>query len=123
MIFKDKLYQIQNVEINEGAIAAIIDLDPLHEIYSGHFPGNPITPGVVQLEIVKEVLSAHFNDSFLLKTVKNSKYLAVLNPVDNSTVTVNIRFEFIDDKNLNVSGDISSGEIVFMKFQCSYSKP
>ena len=33
-----------------------IRLNPDHEIYRAHFPGNPITPGVCIVQIISEVL-------------------------------------------------------------------
>ena len=32
-----------------------LQLHPEHEIYQAHFPGNPITPGVCQVQIVAEL--------------------------------------------------------------------
>ena len=44
------------VELTESAIAARITLRPKDElwsrVYAGHYPGNPITPGVLLCEIV-----------------------------------------------------------------------
>lgn len=32
---------------DENSAVAIIQLNPTHAVYSGHFPGNPVTPGVL----------------------------------------------------------------------------
>ena len=39
----------------EGKYICRITLNPAHPIFAGHFPGNPITPGVCMLQIIKEL--------------------------------------------------------------------
>lgn len=120
MIFKDKLYSIINLSLNEGSILANVELNASHEVYSGHFPGNPITPGVVQLEIVREILAVHFDRSYKLKSMKNCKYLAILNPHVNLIVTLRMTVEFLENECVSVSGDMSAEDITFTKFQALY---
>ena len=120
MIFKDNLYSIVDISLNEGVILANIELNASHDVYSGHFPGNPVTPGVVQLEIVREILALHFDRSFKLKSMRNCKYLAILNPHINSNVTLRMTVEFVENECVSVSGDMSAEDITFMKFQSLY---
>jgi 3-hydroxyacyl-[acyl-carrier-protein] dehydratase len=44
-------------------------VDPKLEIFSGHFPGNPILPGVIQIEMMAQV--ACFSIYDLIKEKKN----------------------------------------------------
>ena len=43
-------------QISEKEISVVIELNQQHAIYSGHFPDQPIVPGVCQIQIVKELL-------------------------------------------------------------------
>ncbi len=54
MSLKDSLYHIVSCESGK----AIVRLDPSSPVYAAHFPGYPITPGVILIEIATELLSA-----------------------------------------------------------------
>ena len=48
-------YTLQSYDKNEKSFVANIILNKDHEIFKGHFPGNPVTPGVCMMQIVKEL--------------------------------------------------------------------
>jgi 3-hydroxymyristoyl/3-hydroxydecanoyl-(acyl carrier protein) dehydratase len=50
-LFLNKLYIIEENKTD----MVRIKLNPNHEIFSGHFPDNPILPGVCVLQMVKEI--------------------------------------------------------------------
>ncbi len=52
----DKLYTFKVLKKNNEIIIADISFNPEHNIYKGHFPGLPITPGVCQVKWVKDVI-------------------------------------------------------------------
>lgn len=114
MLLKDKLYQINNLGQEDNQLIADITLNANDPIFEGHFPGNPITPGVAQLEMIKEILSAHYNCEIQLKSISNCKYLAILNPVENPNVQIKLSVTEIENE-LKVNAVFSAGETVFTK--------
>ena len=60
-MLKDSLYRILNISGENNAIEAIIELDEHHDIFKGHFPGQPVLPGVCMLQITKEILEIFFS--------------------------------------------------------------
>lgn len=122
MILKDNFYQINSLSFAENNLEASIRIDPNHAIFDGHFPGNPVTPGVIQLEMVKELLGTHFNQKIQLKQLITSKFLAVLNPQNSVEATFKMSVIEQEDHSLRVSGQLSSNEVVCLKFSGIYSK-
>ncbi|MFN9114616.1 MAG: 3-hydroxyacyl-ACP dehydratase [Bacteroidota bacterium] len=120
MILKDQFYTIKSIKESNSDLEANISINPSHEIFSGHFPGNPITPGVVQMEMIKEILSVHFKKPLKLKAVDNCKFLALLNPAANSDLTVKIRFLSSDESVIKISGTITSESTRFLQIQSEY---
>ena len=56
--FSDEKKNLGKVENLEGCeIEAKYFIHPDHPILAGHFPGNPIVPGVVQVEMMAQVAS------------------------------------------------------------------
>ncbi len=52
-------------------------------IYQAHFPGMPITPGVCIVQIAEELLSEHLHRPLQLTSIRNAKFLAILQPTDH----------------------------------------
>jgi len=84
-MFKNHFYFVEDLLIDNNVVFATIKLNPNHAIYHGHFTGNPVTPGVCQIQIVKEMLCEILQQTFILTDAKSIKFLNVL-PVDFSLV-------------------------------------
>ena len=56
MSLKDSLYHIVSCESGK----AVVRLDPSSPVYAAHFPGYPITPGVILIQIATELLTYLF---------------------------------------------------------------
>ena len=67
-----------------------IKLNPKHEIFKGHFPGQTVTPGVVLIQMTTELTQNTIEQNVKLKQVINSKFLNVMNPEKNPEVTFKI---------------------------------
>lgn len=65
---------------NKAAFNCIIELNPEHEVYKGHFEQVPIAPGVCLTQIIKEIIMDKFNTNLTLTEGKNIKFLALINP-------------------------------------------
>ncbi|CAG4995060.1 hypothetical protein DYBT9275_01538 [Dyadobacter sp. CECT 9275] len=118
-MFLNSLYTVRSIDQEEGVIMAEIRLDASHPIYRGHFPGMPVTPGVIQLEIVKEIMQQHLGRKLRLKNMRTCKFLQILNPEE--TPVVNIGIKFTDGEFLEVMSSGSFKETVYFKAQSSYA--
>ncbi len=65
---------------NNSVFNCIIELNPNHEIYKGHFEQMPIAPGVCLTQIIKEIMMDKFREKLFLTEGKNIKFLALINP-------------------------------------------
>jgi 3-hydroxyacyl-[acyl-carrier-protein] dehydratase len=45
----------QILEVDDDHIVATYRFRPEHDFYRGHFPGNPVTPGVILIEAMAQV--------------------------------------------------------------------
>jgi len=69
---------------------AHISIDPGHDIFNGHFPGQPVVPGVCMIQIVKELLEAQWGRSLLLQDAGQVKFLQLLQPIKDELLEVHI---------------------------------
>jgi 3-hydroxyacyl-[acyl-carrier-protein] dehydratase len=95
----------------------VVELDPSHRIYAGHFPGNPVVPGVCEIQIVKEALFSVKGLQGVLVSAGNIKFLNIIKPSDNPVLTIDYALNQPGEDNLSVTAVITAGETVFMKFK------
>ena len=82
MTLKNNLYTILGSETHDGRLCYNLRLHPDSFIYQAHFPGEPVTPGVCIVQMAKELLEDHLQQSLQLTTVKNVKFLSVITPIE-----------------------------------------
>ncbi|MCX2745373.1 3-hydroxyacyl-ACP dehydratase [Mangrovivirga sp. M17] len=103
-MFKDNLYKVEELTDNGSAIQATVVLDKNHKIFAGHFPGQPILPGVCTLEIMKELIEESKGRKYKLEEAGNIKFLSLVDPEKNSTLTFEINYSDSEGK-LKVSAN------------------
>ena len=120
MLLKDSFYTVIASEPTSEGLVAQLKINADHGIFEGHFPNNPVTPGVVQLEIVKELVSDFIGRKVNLQSLSNSKFLAILNPKE--TPIVHVKLSIAESEGLvKVSGQITtSTEVGILKVAAVY---
>lgn len=96
-----------------------IKVDSSHPIYSGHFPGFPVTPGVVELEIVRELTGEVLDCRLRLLKISNCKFTYILNPVVVGEMQVNISIKPVDN-DYKVVATISDTENTYLILKATY---
>ena len=116
-MLKDNLYTIQELD-NKGI--AILELNAGHQIFSGHFPGQPVVPGVCLMQMGKEILEERLQIKTRLKQAANVKFISPVDPRVISQLHLNLSYTQLEDGAIKASGNIKSGETVCFKFQGSF---
>lgn len=74
------LYTIVSISSEENKYRAYIELNPLHAVYEGHFPDNPVLPGVCTLQIIKEIVDLILQKEIRYKTISMCKFTSLIVP-------------------------------------------
>ena len=90
------LYTYEIVQSEAECIFAKISFDSSHAVYKGHFPDQPVTPGVVLIEITRNVLANMLQKSLQLVSAKELKFLNPIIPSTNNIVDLKIDFTLTD---------------------------
>ena len=77
---QNELYQIHDLQQEEGRIACRISYDAGHEIFKGHFPNQPVVPGVCTMDMIKELLQQALGKKLLLRSTGQVKFLQLILP-------------------------------------------
>ena len=99
------------------AYAARIKLHKNHPVYQGHFPGNPVVPGVCQIQIIREIFSEIIFKDFSLVSSDNIKFLNMIVPEKSPVLDVRISYNRHPEGGWQVSGTLSEEDVTFLKFK------
>jgi 3-hydroxyacyl-[acyl-carrier-protein] dehydratase len=117
----NSFFKITDIQQGEKYIISI-ELNPKHEVYKGHFPGNPIAPGVCLTQMVKETVEHITKKNLRMVTGDNLKFMAILNPEVNPNVTMTLSIKTKEDGNLQADSNVMAGTTSFFSIKASYKE-
>ncbi len=79
MLLKD-FYKIVSTSREGERLDVRIFVNKGHPIFKGHFPDNPVMPGVCILQITKELIEEAVGSQLLMSQSRNIKFKAIINP-------------------------------------------
>jgi 3-hydroxymyristoyl/3-hydroxydecanoyl-(acyl carrier protein) dehydratase len=86
---REKWYRFSDLRQNDhGEINARIWINPDSPWFSGHFPDNPILPGIAQLTMVFDVICQVKNERFQLEEIKRVRFKRIIRPNDSIEIIV-----------------------------------
>ena len=116
-----KVYTIKNIEQADLAkLHAQIHIDKNHEVFHGHFPEKSVLPGVIELEIIKTIVSEFFEKKYRLTKIKNAKYLGMILPDEITDFDIDIDYAE-DSEGLKVKAIIYEESQKYLKFSGIFS--
>ena len=115
------LFSIISEESTTGSVSAILGINKDHGIFKGHFPGQPVVPGVCMLQVAKELTERHIKKTMQVVEASNIKFLSVMNPleVDRVDATVLIHEHDVD---VEINATLFSGPAVYFKLKATLRK-
>lgn len=116
MILKNDFYSIQSLQQEDGAIKSSVELNQFNAIFQGHFPGQPVVPGVCMVQIIKEILETAIGKSLQLKAADHIKFLSMVNPQESTGLQAVISYAPAEEK-INVTATLAKTEIICLKMK------
>ena len=86
-------YTVTKSEKDNDTTRTSLKVNAGHELYNGHFPGRPVTPGVVLMQLFKEEAERISEANLSLKRASNVKFTAVFDPTDNDELILESKLE------------------------------
>lgn len=122
MLFADKLYRIQQPEQSAtGVISATLPLQAEHPIFQGHFPQQPVLPGVCLVQAVGEVLTVVLGRPCRLSTASNIKFTNVIDPRVHPSIQLTIQTKFPTPQLVEVQAEASRNGENCLKLKATFS--
>jgi 3-hydroxyacyl-[acyl-carrier-protein] dehydratase len=122
-MLNNDFFHIVSLDEGAGTLRAVIRINPDHHIFEGHFPGQPVVPGVCMIQIVKELLATVTGEEPLLKGGDMFKFLSILDPTKNNEVDVDIKYEEENTGQLNVQASLFHQQATYLKLKARFIVP
>lgn len=118
----DNFYTIRHIEKTDSDWTVTIDLNPDHVIYKGHFPEQPIVPGVCMLQMIKESAEKMVNSKLQFAQIASCKFLSAIDPVESSVLELSIKWEEAEEGFIKLQAGGICNETEFVKVKASLIK-
>ena len=113
------LCELINFEVTENGIEASVRLNSIHPIFAAHFPGHPVTPGVIQMQLVAELVGHHVGKSVSLIELDSCKFIKVLDPEKTPELFIDVNVEQ-EGERIVVTATGKTNEGTFLKLRGHY---
>jgi 3-hydroxyacyl-[acyl-carrier-protein] dehydratase len=90
MFLENRFYKITKEERAENEARFTVSILPDCDVYDGHFPGNPVCPGVCNIQTIKECAERLVGQPLTITTIKQCRLTAVATPQVCPEVTVTV---------------------------------
>jgi len=109
------LYNITSQRNEENQFYAEISINASHEIFTGHFPGQPILPGVCMMQMVREMLEQQVHQKLQVSEAANMKFTAMLDPTVHASASMSISYT-ASANYWAVKASLTHNELTFFSF-------
>ena len=121
MILLGDFYTIKNLTTVDSAVNAELELNASHKIYEGHFPGQPVTPGVCMMQMVKEIIETVLQRETSLVRASEMKFLLMIIPGENNIINAQIKYSIDENEGIHVIAALLKDNTTYFKFKGLFS--
>ena len=102
--------------LDSNAIVADISFPPDSPWFSGHFPGEPILPGIAQIALVEAAIQQVNGRQWRVGAVKRTRFKQIIEPNDLVDILIEPHQDSQDTFSfqINTKGEVTASGIVVM---------
>lgn len=86
-------------------------------VYKGHFPGEPVSPGVCNIQMLKECLETILGHTVLLDTIQQCRFTTLITPVAYPVLEIRIYILQQEEGRVKFKATIGKGEEVYLELK------
>lgn len=122
MLLKDKFFTVLHEEkITANDAVYLCELKADCDVYQGHFPGKPVSPGVCNIEMIRECAEMLTGKDLKISTIKQCRLTAVASPSVCPKVDVKVNVAAIEGtQSYNVVATIADAETSYMELKGTF---
>lgn len=111
-------YSIIDKSIDGEEWTVNVKLNASHPVYAGHFPENPVAPGVMLVNMIKDVVEKEKNKTLVLNNARNIKFLNMVTP--EGSPELSLHFNISGEEEINCKVDAKYKEDSYFKISATF---
>lgn len=116
-MLQGNFFNISSLESTGQDIKAELLINASHKIFEGHFPGQPVVPGVCMMQMVKEIIETATQKKTDLLKAHEMKFLAIIDPGQNNIISAALKYTMEENGHITVTASFFKEELVHFKFK------
>lgn len=116
-MLQGNFYTVLDNQTKTDSANLLLELNPDHHIFEGHFPQVPVVPGVCMMQMVKELVEDFTGQRLRLAKADHLKFLTIINPRENKFLQVDLAIISNSTQGIQVTASFFHQETVFFKFK------
>jgi 3-hydroxyacyl-[acyl-carrier-protein] dehydratase len=111
------LFSLHHFQSTPSLIKVEVRFDPSHYVFAGHFPGQPVVPGVFLVEIVRSAVSEVAGKEVKVIEASNLKFMQMVDPERNPVLLLECSIVMEEGGIFKVDSTFSAGDLLFAKMK------
>ncbi len=116
MHLENNYYELVSMRTDGTDGVFCIALRPGCEVYRGHFPGNPVSPGVCNMQTVKECAERLAGKRLHIQSIRRCRLMAVVTPVACPELEVRISLA-ATEAGYEIAATVSDAQRTYMELK------
>ena len=117
----NNLIEFGPLDQNDSGYILPFAINKESQVFEGHFPNQPILPGVVMIELVQRAAELVVGEELAMKSAGNFKFLKMIDPVKLPSANLNFTITEKED-GWRVKAQIKNKEDIYFKADGFYVK-
>lgn len=115
-MLQNDFFYIRRLDTEGDTLHAQLELNPGHRVFEGHFPGQPVVPGVCMVQMIKEILEQALEKPLQLQQADHIKFLSVIDPRVDPHLQTEISLRHTDT-GVDVNATLRKEAVVSLKLK------
>ncbi len=107
-------YRVDSIRKEDGESIFDISLVPECPVYDGHFPGDPVSPGVCNIQMIKECAESIVGMHLMLEELVQCRLTSVVSPMTCPRISVYISLSEGSDAGFILKASLRNGNVSCM---------
>jgi len=122
MLIENLFNIINKQKIAEGEFLINFNCNSKHIIFEGHFPTEPILPGVCMVQFVRESIEMLYNKKIKLISSKTVKFIHIIGPRIEQNLVLELKINYTDNNVYETRAIIKNDTTTFFQMRGNYAE-
>ena len=119
----EEYFTIENRITDGDKVIFSVALNPNHKVYKGHFPDIPVSPGVCNIQMIRECIQQLTGKKLLIDSIAQCKFSSIITPVENPKLLIWVQMSETEEKRYKAQVNITNPDnsVKFIDFKAEFS--